>query len=245
MWVDSWAPLKVPTLSREMTVTIRWIIGTRKSKAEFFATAATCRSLEVYKTDYELRLFADNRCGLSEIYNIAIEEAADDPALLVFAHDDLLVLDFFWQARLIEALQSFQIVGVIGTTLRFPYQSGWCYKPRDKEGRFEVDDIFSGAIAHGTGFPPKDFGMLGPPTRVQLLDGVLLACHSKTLLDSGLRFDERFEFHFYDLDLCRQAELMNLTMGTCALAVIHESTGNFESDDWKNGYQIYIDKWKE
>jgi GT2 family glycosyltransferase len=238
--------LRVATIQGRLDVKIRWVVGSRKSEAEFMATAATWKSLVNYRdVSFELRLFSENRCGLAEIYNIAIKEAVDNPAILVFGHDDLHVLDCYWPMRLIDALQSFQIVGLIGTTRRFPHQSGWCYKPNSKQGEPEIGEIFAGAIGHGMGFPPRIFHVFSPPTQVQLLDGLLLACHSKTLLDSGLRFDERFDFHFYDLDFCRQAELMNLTMGTCALSVIHESDGNFKSDEWKNGYQIYLDKWKE
>jgi hypothetical protein len=39
-----------------------------------------------------------------------------------------------------------------------------------------------------------------------VLDGLLLAARSETLLSNQLTFDERFDFHFYNMDFCRQAE---------------------------------------
>jgi hypothetical protein len=42
----------------------------------------------------------------------------------------------------------------------------------------------------------------------------MLAARSNTLAEKGLRFDPLFDFHFYDLDFCRQAELRKLRMGT-------------------------------
>ena len=57
--------------------------------------------------------------------------------------------------------------------------------------------------------------------------------------------DEQFEFHFYDMDFCRQAEVKGVTMGTIPLSLMHESGGNFSSEAWKQGYQKYIQKWKE
>jgi len=43
----------------------------------------------------------------------------------------------------------------------------------------------------------------------------------------NLGFDERFGFHFYDLDLCRQAEQRGIRTGTWPISVVHESGGNF------------------
>jgi GT2 family glycosyltransferase len=73
----------------------------------------------------------------------------------------------------------------------------------------------------------------------------MLACRSKTLLDNGLHFDERFNFHLYDLDFCRQAEQKGLRMGTWPISVIHESGGSFGSPSWKDGYQEYLGKWPD
>ena len=77
------------------------------------------------------------------------------------------------------------------------------------------------------------------------MDGLLLAASSETLIKNKLRFDEQFEFHFYDMDFCRQAEVKGVTMGTIPLSLMHESGGNFSSEAWKQGYQKYIQKWKE
>jgi len=39
----------------------------------------------------------------------------------------------------------------------------------------------------------------------------------RDLDQEGAAFDPRFQFHFYDLDFCRQAEQRGLKMGTWAL----------------------------
>jgi len=86
--------------------------------------------------------------------------------------------------------------------------------------------------------------IFGPPfQQVKLLDGLLLAAFSDTLIQKSLRFDERFDFHFYDLDFCRQAEQLGVTMGTIPLSLIHESGGNFDSHSWRMAYKEYIKKW--
>ena len=104
----------------------------------------------------------------------------------------------------------------------------------------------SGSVAHGTGYPCKDLLFYGPSMQeVKLLDGLMLACKSRVLHEKGIRFDERFDFHFYDLDFCRQAEAKGMRMGTWPISVVHESSGNLKSDAWKAGYRKYLDKWPD
>ena len=40
--------------------------------------------------------------------------------------------------------------------------------------------------------------------------GSLLAAPCDVLLDNGVFFDDRFNFHFYDMDFCRTAEQLGL-----------------------------------
>jgi GT2 family glycosyltransferase len=87
----------------------------------------------------------------------------------------------------------------------------------------------------------SSFGPSG--VEVKLLDGLLLAADSATLIGNGLRFDEQFAFHFYDMDFCRQAELKGLRMGTWPLSVVHESGGAFGSQGWRDGYERYLRKY--
>jgi GT2 family glycosyltransferase len=101
-------------------------------------------------------------------------------------------------------------------------------------------------IGHGSGFPPRQIDYFGEPQReVQLLDGVLLAARGDRLAQRGVMFDERFTFHFYDLDFCRQARLAGLRLGTCVLSLVHESGGQaIGSPSWQAAYEKYIEKWR-
>jgi hypothetical protein len=45
---------------------------------------------------------------------MAIREAATDPAILVFIHDDVHLLDFYWPTRLHHGLAKFDILGLAG-----------------------------------------------------------------------------------------------------------------------------------
>ena len=63
------------------------------------------------------------------------------------------------------------------------------------------------------------------------------------LLGAGVRFDERFDFHFYDLDFCRTARANGLRLGTFPLAVTHRSAGGFGSPAWQENAERYLEKW--
>lgn len=228
---------------------IKFVCATRGSSEEFFA-AALGRSLLNFRSypagqPIEVRLFQNNTAGLSSAYNVAIEESKADPAILVFCHDDLLLCDFFWVERLLESLRAFQIVGLSGNRRRVPRQPSWMYL----DDRFTRDDFenFSGVVGHGEGLPNlKQLSVYGPPgLEVKLLDGVMLAVRSHVLLDTALWFDPQFDFNFYDMDFCRQAELRHLKMGTCAISVVHQSPGRLGTPAWLAAYEKYLRKYGE
>ncbi|MEI6002941.1 hypothetical protein H3V53_39415 [Paraburkholderia bengalensis] len=223
---------------------IRLVCGTRSSYDDFSRATALGRSLSLFRHESppQLMLFDNNRAGLSSIYNYAIEQARDNPAILVFLHDDLHLCDFYWMDRVREAVSRFDIVGLAGNTRRLPGQPSWFFK----DASFTRDDVqyLSGVVGHGKGFPCENMSIYGPPgLECKLLDGLLLAADSERLIRTGLTFDEQFEFHFYDVDFCRQAEARGLRMGTWPLSVVHESAGAFNTTSWHAGYERYTRKY--
>jgi GT2 family glycosyltransferase len=226
-------------------VKVRIVCATRVARDSFASATALGKSLSLLRpATVEMRLFAGNAAGLPAVYNTAIDESAADPAILLFIHDDVHLCDFHWPDTLNDALEQFAIVGVAGNRRRVARQPGW----RFLDERFTRDrrEHLSGTVAHGRGFPAERIDAYGPSRQpVSLLDGVMLAVKSETLHSKSLRFDEQFDFHFYDLDLCRQAERAGVSMGTCAVSLIHESKGNFGGDGWRRGYERYLKKWGE
>jgi GT2 family glycosyltransferase len=191
-----------------------------------------------------VHLYPENLKGLPRIYNDAIEKCINEPSIIVFAHDDIHILDFCWMQAIFNGLNLYGMVGVVGNKRRVPFQSSWAFI--NPQLNWDESSNFSGIIGHGSSFPPKDLSFFGPPFQeAKLLDGVLLATFSETLRTKHLRFDERFKFHFYDMDFCRQAELKGISMGTIPLSLVHESGGNFGSEIWKNAYLDYLQKWGE
>jgi hypothetical protein len=222
---------------------IRLVIATRVSEKDFFNNTATGRSLSFKISEFfEIRLFANNKIGLPKIYNQVLFESINDPAILVFLHDDIYILDYYWPIRIKNALLDFKIIGLAGNIRRVPRQPSWAFI--DDSFKWDCSENLSGAVGHGQELPLQNLSIYGPPKQqVKLLDGLLLAAESYTFINNDLYFDEIFDFHFYDMDICRQAELKNISCGTTDLSIMHQSGGSFGSSEWQIAYQKYLIKW--
>lgn len=222
---------------------IRFVVGTRTHRQDFFQSTALGRSLALYRFSFlEVDLYESNTQGLPRIYNQSIDRAREHPAILIFAHDDIHLTDFYWVDKLVQSLANFDVVGVAGNKRRLPMQPAWAFV--DQKLQWDARENLSGVVAHGKGFPPGNLSVYGTPGQeVKLLDGVFLAVRSQTLHAHDLRFDERFDFHFYDMDFCRSTESKGLRMGTWGIPLVHESGGQFNSPAWQAACQRYFEKW--
>ncbi len=220
---------------------IRIVTATREPADRFATHTALGRSLTLSRgAPVETRLFPSNSAGLPTCYNIALREAASDPAILIFIHDDVEIIDYFWTEHVRAGLVAFDVIGLAGNTRRVPRQCSWAFL---EIGADRDLPHLSGTIGHEDeqGRYPNVFG----PSyeEVKLLDGVMLACDSELLLRFGIRFDPRFEFHFYDLDFCRECEQQSVTMGTWGISMVHASRGRYGSPEWESGRKKYFAKW--
>lgn len=224
---------------------IRLVCATREPSVEdFYNKTALGRSLAHWHRNLprlRLQLFPGNREGLPLVYNKAIDVVTGDEEILVFLHDDLHLIELFWADELRRAVGEFDIVGLAGNRRRLPRQPSWAFV--DENLTWDQPEQLSGSVGHGNGFPAPVTHYGPAPQACRLLDGLMLAARGSVLQKHGLRFDERFQFHFYDLDFCRQAEQLGLSMGTWEIAVIHESGGGVGSESWRAGLADYFDKW--
>lgn len=184
----------------------------------------------------------DNRTGLSTVYNRVID-AAPAGALLVFVHDDVWLDDHFFTQRVIEGLAQYDAIGVAGNKRRVPGQPGWPFI--DTKFTWDERAHLSGSVGHGK-TPFGRVSHFGPaPADCELLDGVLIAARADALKEKGVRFDERFAFHFYDLDFCRSARQEGLRLGTWPIGITHQSGGAFGTPAWQQAHALYLEKWKD
>lgn len=223
----------------------RYVVATRASQDAFYSATATGQSLRMMNVpEAQQRIFCNNTRGLPELYNQVIDEpGAGQDDILVFVHDDVWLLDFYLPYRLSEGLAAFEIIGVAGNRRRLNRQPAWIFKDMDftvEEARF-----LSGVVACGKTWPPETLIQHGAPRQaVRMLDGMFLAARRSTFFERELRFDTRFDFHFYDLDLCRQAEQKGVSMGTWDISVVHQSEGGYANQTFTTLFEKYTEKWK-
>lgn len=223
---------------------IEIVSATRYAEAEFWKQSALGLSLRRFKDDYRLsaRIAFENRRGLPEIYNSRIE-AADSPGILVFMHDDVWIDDIYFVDRIFSGLKHFHVLGVAGNRRRLPGQPGWAML--DDKLTWDSPEFLSGRVGHGLQ-PFGEVRFFGAcPEPCELLDGLFLAANKGALLQSGLRFDPQFDFHFYDIDFCRAARQRNLVLGTWQISLTHQSLGGFEGDAWREKRALYRQKWPD
>ena len=218
------------------------VCATRATAEEFWAASALGQSLRRASHDLRLRphIAFENRRGLPAVYNARLD-APDAAPTLLFVHDDVWLDDHFFADHLEMALATAEVVGVAGSRRRLPGQPSWAFEGDDLQWMPEVH--LSGTVAHA----PHPFGKpayFGPvPAACELLDGVLLAARRDVLRAHGVRFDERFGFHFYDLDFCRSARAAGLRLTTWPIAITHQSQGNVGGADWRHNRDAYLQKW--
>jgi hypothetical protein len=221
------------------------VSASRHGESDFFLKSALGRSLSNTYSNFPLKkkLYFNNARPLPICYNDAISSTIDAQEILVFLHDDVSIVDFFWIDKIFWGFQHFDLLGLAGNKRRVPGQPAWAFL--DEKFTWDHPSNLSGAVGHGRQFPCQ-LSIYGPPGQAcKLMDGVFLATKKGLLETNNIRFDEMFDFHFYDLDFCRQIEKQNLRMGTIPLSAIHESPGNFGTPQWRKNYEKYLLKWKE
>ena len=177
--------------------------------------------------------------SLAEGYNRGIAHAKGE--FIIFSHDDIEFLrPIDWLIRLKTHLSRFDMVGLAGTTrLAYPMwvQSGPPY-------------IF-GQVAHTSGtkdWPaPYRLEIYGAPAGaiygIQAMDGLFLAMRRDVL--ARVKFDEKtFDgFHCYDLDFTFCAYQAGFKLAViCDMPALHNSTGDFSSDTWRQTAQLFTRK---
>lgn len=227
------------------------VCATRVAPEQFKTHTATGRSLErmkSYGVPVQAQVVCENSNSLSSIFNRAIDVKFIDH-IVIFMHDDVWIDDVFIGVHVFEALQRFDVVGVAGSRNRILKQPSWMH-PRSINVRDDVENLL-GCVAHDipNNAHSKDRNWVSEygakRGAARLLDGVLIATTVRALLQSNVRFDTRFAFHFYDLDFCMVAENAGLRLGVWPLAISHCSGGNFKSTSWYAAYGTYSSKWQK
>ena len=241
---------------------------TKYKEEEFITKTALGKSLDKWPEMYismavtpsaKLRthIFYENTRGLSVCYNEAIERCkqmicwpvladntiSKDPVyehdIILFVHDDVSINDLFFLEKLEEGLKTFDILGLAGSSdfsiNRSPI--AWHNSPKDS---------WSGGVEHPQEPNLMYFNSFGPtPRRCLVIDGLFMAMNFNKLIESGVRFDEDFDFDFYDTSLCIRAILAGLKIGTTNIYCTHMSHGKgILKDRYKECEATFRQKYK-
>jgi GT2 family glycosyltransferase len=220
------------------------VSATRMDEEEFWKSSALGQSLAGRRADarFTIEVAYGNREGLPKVYNRAIAAARGD-AMLLFVHDDIWLDDPKWLDKLFAALERYDVAGLAGNQRRVPGQPAWLYTKVEGERAWLDEEHLSGSVRHGQ-HPLGKLSYFGrSPRDCESLDGLFIAARADVLKRCGITFDERFEFHHYDIDFCRTAREAGASMGTWPILVTHQSTGAFNSPGWFAGRDRYLAKW--
>lgn len=233
---------------------VRLVVATQLTLDEFHASTLLGRSLASIPKALAPRLtvYAENTGaaaqGLPALYNQALD-SAEPGEVLVCVHDDVHLHDWHIVARAREAVAVFDVAGIAGARKPDLSQPSWYWSYRTVDGKRVRDarqqGAQSGSVNHGE---PEQLRIQvhGPlPHPCELVDGVLMILDADRVRAAGARFDERFRFHFYDVDFSRTARARGLSVGTWPIAITHSSRGGFESAAFLDQADDYLEKWQD
>ncbi len=190
----------------------------------------------------------NNTNGLSKQYNKSIEYGLNNNYdSLILIHDDVYLLDAFYKEKIEECYSNFDILGVAGSTSfnidTNPQSIAWhtsansrndwrggCFHPK-KDKEQSLGEVF---------FTPfGDFNC-----QCITIDGLFIAINLNKI--GNLRFDEDFNFHFYDLTFSINAYKKGLKTGICPIAIQHMSHGKgLLSEEYKKIQEKFYKKYKK
>ena len=233
-----------------------FVIATRRKREEAEGLPALkCLSMmDLRKTaNVSVAVEFENSGGLSTTYNRFLydyEHKLTEKSYVVFVHDDIWINDVLFFEKIESASKRFDVIGAVGGKAWNAYGDGnipmiWTHaagrhgmsgfmmhKIREERQAAEESSIFASGYGNA-------------PARTLTLDGCIL-CFTKKAVDSGLRFDETFKFHFYDMDVCFSAFIKKLSVGTAPMLLTHESVGmSASSNEFMDSQKKFLSKWFE
>ncbi len=185
-----------------------------------FARASECYARLLAGHPHEIIGIHDAR-SLAEAYNRGIAQSSGE--IVIFSHDDILVLDPDFASKIAARHETYDILGLVGTDNLITATWFGAGQP-----------YLHGVVAHGKpGNPHLSLNVYGVhdwPVKndIQAIDGFCMTSTRKAAQSIGFDAATFDGFHLYDLDFSYSAFLAGFRLGVCCdIPVIHESAGNF------------------
>lgn len=174
--------------------------------------------------------------SLSEGYNRGLWRARGN--IVIFSHDDILILDPDFARKISARLRNFDILGFAGTRrviaekwfhAGLPWLFGVVAYARKESMKLDIFDINPWPVVDG----------------IQGIDGLCMIARREVA--EAIGFDETtFDgFHLYDLDFSFSAWRAGKKLGVCCdIPIIHTSGGSFNQTHARYG-RLFIEKHKD
>ena len=185
---------------------------------EKFAAVCASYRARLAGLDFEIIGIHDAK-SLCEGYNRGVNKARGD--VLIFSHDDIEIVSPDFAARLLGHLETFDLLGVAGTTRLI--DAGWTAAGWPHiHGHIAWRDDPGNYTCSVAGIHAKTVD------QVRAVDGVFIAIRRRVL--DKVRFDEAtFDgWHMYDVDFSFAAYLAGFACAVCNdIVLLHASGGNY------------------
>lgn len=184
------------------------------------------------------KIVEKNTEGLCQVYNRFLTEEYKDK-YVIFIHDDVLINDLFFEEKVLLAFEKFDIIGLAGAKScdLSSEHPAWHTMTKREDMVGEVAHSKDGKV-WTTVFGPTD-------SRSLVLDGLFIGVNVNAALEKGLTFDERFNFHHYDITFSLRANEKKIKSGVFPLSVIHFGLGDsMNTDGWKESAKKFKEFYK-
>ncbi len=209
----------------------------------------------------DLKVVFENFDGLPTVYNKTLDEVAPTKDrhgsgfdFVIFAHDDIWFNDVLMFDKILSAGDKLDVIGACG---------GKTWDKNSSESGKPIIWTVASAKAGGSGFmvhaAPTNWNPNvhdmdycdrslfstsygNSPARTLTIDGSFM-CFGRKAIEK-LRFDEKFKFHYYDMDVSMSAYAKGLRVGTAPILLTHNSLGeSVVQPSYMEMQQIFIEKW--
>jgi hypothetical protein len=175
-----------------------------------------------------------------------LQNNCNDNDIVIFCHEDVKILDPFFNQKIEEVLNTQRDIGVLGVTgsTELNEEGGWwANKPEKLRGyiiqgkdNYNVDDGY---------YLLK--GARGYFNDLCVVDGLFLATTGR-ILKEGVGFDLQTYpdgNDFYDIDFCLTVLEKGYKVACADIAIFHKSQGmGALTDSWKINHDRMVNKWK-
>lgn len=202
-----------------------------------FTQASACYEELLAGFPHEIIGIHDAR-SLAEAYNRGLWRTRG--SIVIFSHDDIIILDPDFGQKISHRLEDFDILGFVGTR-RVIAENWWAAGIPWLSGQVAHPHL-PDKILHLSMWNPEPWPVVDG---IQGIDGLCMMARREVAEEIG--FDETtFDgFHLYDLDFSFSAWRAGKKLGVCCdIPVIHASRGNYDKEHTRYG-RLFVEKHKD